>query len=249
MLPRGQASRESEICSFLRHSVRPVAESADGSARFCNARCGLLVHKSGAAWQRRTGGRRVTQPCLHCHRGRPQDCPRAPGVLPVWGYGFRGAGSVPRVSEDSTYVRKFQEGWRNCGIGADWWGEMVQTWGLRGSCVGLDGSGPGNGWRGRVTFFRVLGSEWVAEMRDGVWHPTRWSLGGRSNHRWRRLPSIPKCGWWPELALCRPGTGRGSLGRTECTHPEGALCTRRAARHVRTRRWRKGADRLLDGTP
>ena len=171
MLPRGQASRESEVCSFLRHSVRLLAEGVAGPARICNAGAGLLGHKSGAAWQRRTGGRsRVTQPCLHCHRAPTRDAPTgAWGLTPLWGLGFRAAGSIaraglkpaPTVCEGSTHVLIFQEGWRNCRIGADWWGEMVQTWGRRGSCVGLDGSGPGNGWHGRVTFFRVRGSEWV----------------------------------------------------------------------------------------
>ena len=34
---RGQASREGEVCSFLRHSVRLLAEGVAGPARICNA--------------------------------------------------------------------------------------------------------------------------------------------------------------------------------------------------------------------
>ena len=62
----------------------------------------------------------------------------------------------------------FQESWRNRGIGADWWEEVVQTWGRGGTCAGLDGAGLGNGWHGRVTFFRVRGSEWVGFGRGGA---------------------------------------------------------------------------------
>ena len=85
--------REGEVCSFLRHSVRLLAEGVAGPARICNAGTGLLGHKSGVAWQRRTGGRsRVTQPCLHCHRAPTRDAPTdAWGLTP-----FEGRVSGPR---------------------------------------------------------------------------------------------------------------------------------------------------------
>ena len=81
------------------------------------------------------------------HKGRPYGYL---GPYPVWGYGFRAAGSVPRVGEDSTHVLIFQEPWRNCGIGADWWGEMAQTW----------------GWAGRGWCWMGHGRERVARESD-----------------------------------------------------------------------------------
>ena len=154
--------REGEVCSFLRHSVRLLAEGVAGPARFCNAGAGCWDTKVAL---RGRGGQVDGAGSLSrvfTATGRPQGTPlRMPGALPRLRVGFPAAGSIPRVGESSTPVLIFQEGWRSCGIGADWWGEMVQTWGRRGSCVGLDGSGPGNGWHGRVTFFRVRGSESV----------------------------------------------------------------------------------------
>ena len=66
------------------------------------------------------------------------------------------------------------------GIGAEIGGdEMVQTWGRGGSCVGLDGSGPGNGWHGRVTFFSGTGERvgrvWARVCGRGV----RWGVRGK----------------------------------------------------------------------
>ena len=172
MLPRGQGSREGEVCSFLRHSVHLLAEVIAGPARICNAGAGCRDTKvaprgRGGQEDRGTeqGHSAVSSLPQGTHKGRPYGCL---GPYPVWVWGFRAAGSVPRVGEDSTYVRIFQEGWRKCGMRAVWWGEMVQTWGLGGSCVGLDGSGPGNAWRARVTFFRVRGSKWVGFGRGGA---------------------------------------------------------------------------------
>ena len=52
---------------------------------------------------------------------------RMPGALSRSGVGFRAVGSVPRVSEDSTDVRVFQEGWH-------------ESWD-RGGVVGRNGAG------------------------------------------------------------------------------------------------------------
>ena len=122
---------------------------------------------------------------------------------PYRGAGGGARGSVPRVGEDSTLVRIFQEGWRNCGIGADWWGEMVQTWGRGGSCVGLDGSGPGNGWRARVTFFRVRGSEWVG---FGGWGAARICVGASGGH-W--LSNMANARRWPQVQSWARGQAVG----------------------------------------
>ncbi len=163
--------RKREVCSFLRHSVRLLAEGVAGPARNCNAGAGCRDTKVAPRGRGGQGRRsRVTQPCLHCHLC-PSSCPGGKGCGDAW--------SVPRVGESSTRVRIFQEGWRNCGIGADWWGEMERTWGRRGSCVGLDGSGPGNGWHGRVTFFRVRGSEWVG---FGRWGAAEVCVGASGGH-------------------------------------------------------------------
>ena len=165
MFPR---KRGGEVCSFLRHSVRLLAEGVAGPARICNAGAGCWDTKVAPRGRGGQGDGAGSLSRVFTATGRPQGTPlRMPGAFPRLRVGFPAAGPVPGVGEDSTDVRMFQEGWRNCGIGADWWGEMVQTWGRRGSCVGLDGSGPGNGWHGRVTFFRVRGSEWVGFGRSG----------------------------------------------------------------------------------
>ena len=50
--------------------------------------------------------------------------------------------------------------------------------------MGLDGSGPGTGWRERVTFFRVLGSEWVGFGRGCTAGGVRWGVRGKSGKQY-----------------------------------------------------------------
>ena len=160
--------RKREVCSFLRHSVRLVAEGVAGPARICNAGAGCRDTKVAP---RGRGGQEDGAGLLSRVFAAAHPCQTAHGRFtnrPYRGAGGGAWGSVPRVGEGSTLVRMLQEGWRNYGIGADWWVEMVQTWGRRGSCVGLDGSEPGNGWHARVTFFSGTGSEWVGCGRGCV---------------------------------------------------------------------------------
>ena len=85
--------REGEICSFLRHSVRLLAEGVAGPARICNAGAGCWDTKVALRGRGGQGGRnRVTQPCLHCHRAPTRDAPTdAWGLTP-----FEGRVSGPR---------------------------------------------------------------------------------------------------------------------------------------------------------
>ena len=87
----GQASREGEVCSFLRHSVRLLAEGVAGPARICNAGAGCRDTKVAPRGRGGQGGRsRVTQPCLHCHRAPTRDAPTDALGLPRLGVGFPG---------------------------------------------------------------------------------------------------------------------------------------------------------------
>ena len=79
MLPRGQGSREGEICSFLRHSVRLVAEGVAGPARICNAGAGCRdtkVAPRGRGGQVDGAGSlsRVFTLPQGAHKGRPYGC-------------------------------------------------------------------------------------------------------------------------------------------------------------------------------
>ena len=135
--PRGL---EGEICTILPHPVVFVAGSVGGPVQFCNVRCVLLCHRSDTAWQSRTGGRMVRLAVSSLPSGTHKGCRAptrdAPTVLTRWGQGFRAAGSVPRMSDDSTDVRVFQGGRQEFGIGADWWGEMAQMGSIGGMRVG-----------------------------------------------------------------------------------------------------------------
>ena len=207
MLPRGQASRESEICSFLRHSVRLLAEGVASPARICNAGADFWDTSVALRGRGGQGGLSKGHSAVSSLPQPTRDAPTDAWGLPRLGVGFPAAGSVPRVGEGSTRVRILQEGWRNCGIGADWWGEMVQTWGRRGSCVGLDGSGPGNGWHARVTFFRVRGSERVGFGR--------WGAAGVYRGHW--LSNMANARRWPQVQSRARGQAVGEgdgFGRT-----------------------------------
>ena len=108
MLPRGQASREGEVCSFLRHSVRLVAEGVAGPARICNAGAGCWdtrMAPRGRGGQGDGAGSlsriftatvrpRGTPLRNGTHKGRPYGCL---GPNPAWGQGFRAAGSIARA--------------------------------------------------------------------------------------------------------------------------------------------------------
>ncbi len=86
MLPRGQGSREGEICSFLRHSVRLLAEGVAGPARICNAGAGCRDTKVAP---RGRGGQVDGAGSLSrvfTATGRPQGTPlRMPGAYPLGG--------------------------------------------------------------------------------------------------------------------------------------------------------------------
>ena len=77
MLPRGQASLESEVCSFLRHSVRLVAEVVAGPARICNAGAGCRdtrVAPRGRGGQEDGAGLLSRVFTATAHKGRPYGC-------------------------------------------------------------------------------------------------------------------------------------------------------------------------------
>ena len=58
-----------------------------------------------------------------------------------------------------------------------------EKWCRRGDYVGRVwgwmGQGRGNGWRGRVTFFRVLGREWIGFGARGCGRGVRWGARGK----------------------------------------------------------------------
>ena len=119
--------REGEFCSFLRHSVRTFAEGVAGPARICNVGAGFWDTRVAP---RGRGGQGDGAGSLSRVFAAAHPCQTAHGRFtnrPYRGAGGGARGSVPRVGEGSTAVRIFQEGWRKCGIGADWWGEMAQT--------------------------------------------------------------------------------------------------------------------------
>ena len=177
MLPRGQASREGEICSFLRHCVHLLAEGVAGPARICNAGASFRdtkVAPRGRGGQEDRGTEQgysavsSLPPCAH--KGRPYGClghnPAGGRVsVPRGQYARAGLKPAPTVCEGSTHVRMFQEGWRDFGIvaGLGWIGG--KKWRRRGEEVGRAWGWMGQG-RERVAresdaFFGVWGSEWV----------------------------------------------------------------------------------------
>ena len=88
----GQGSREGEICSFLRHSVRLLAEGVAGPARICNAGAGCRdtkVAPRGRGGQGDGAGSlsRVLPQGAHTATGRPQGTPlrMAWSRNPAWG--------------------------------------------------------------------------------------------------------------------------------------------------------------------
>ena len=122
----------------------------------------------------------------YTHKGRPYGCL---GPNPAWGQGFRAAGSIaraglkpaPTVCEGSTHVRIIQEGWRNCGIRADWWGrngaDVVKRWYVCG--VGWVSAGEWMRARESDVFFGYGGSEWVGMWARGcVDRGVRWGVRG-----------------------------------------------------------------------
>ena len=148
----------------LLHSVAFVAGSAAGPGQFCNAGVCNSGHKCRAAWQKKRteagslsslpqgahkGRRAPTRDAgcpqgtqgAHKGRGRPQGMPQR--YFPVGGRVSgprvgRAGGFATRLNrvEDSTDVRAFQDRWRICQSGADWWGEMTQAWGRGWACAG-----------------------------------------------------------------------------------------------------------------
>ena len=161
MLPRGQTLREGEICSFLLHSVVFVAGSVAGPARICNVGAGFWDTRVAP---RGRGGQGDGAGSLSRVFAAAHPCQTAHGRFtnrPYRGAGSGARGSVPRVGEGSTDVRIFPEGWRNCGIGADWWGEVAQSWGSVGRAWGWMGQCRERVAREGDAFFGVLGSEWA----------------------------------------------------------------------------------------
>ena len=113
---------------------------------------------------------------------RPNGC-LAPD--PGWGSGFGAAGSVPRVGEDSTYVRSLQGGWRNRGIGDGLVGRNEAGVGTRWGVCGVGWVRAGNGWRGRVTLF--LGYGGANRARAGETVPpggALWDIRGTLAKQW-----------------------------------------------------------------
>ena len=190
--------------------MRIVAESASGPARFCNARCVFLCHRSDTAWQSRTGG------AGSAAGGRFSTSQRMPGGLPVQGYGLRAAGSVPRVGEGSTHVRMIQGGWRECGVRADWWGEIEQGWGLVGRARGRVGQGRERVAREGDAFFGVRGREWIGVGRGGEAAVRVGVYGGR---------------WLSNMANVRAMAVDSELGAAAGTRP-GVAPTCRLREHL-----------------
>ena len=140
--------REGEVCSFLRHSVRLLAESVAGPARICNAGAGCWDTKVAP---RDRAGQGDGAGSLSRVFAAAHPCQTAHGRFtnrPYRGAGGGARGSVPRVGEGSTFVLIFQEGWRNCGIGADWWGRNGAGVGMGRTWVVLDGARAGTGGAG-----------------------------------------------------------------------------------------------------
>ena len=151
--------REGEFCSFLRHSVRTLAEGVAGPARICNVGAGFWDTRVAP---RGRGGQGDGAGSLSRVFAAAHPCQTAHGRFtnrPYRGAGGGARGSVPRVGEGSTAVRIFQEGWRKCGIGADWWGEMAQSWGLVGRERGWMGQGRERVAREGDAFFGVRGRD------------------------------------------------------------------------------------------
>ena len=98
--PLSPREREGEVCSFLRHSVRLLAEGVAGPARICNAGAGCRDTKVAP---RGRGGQVDGAGSLSrvfTATGHPQDCHRAPtrdAPTDAWGLTpFEGRVSGPR---------------------------------------------------------------------------------------------------------------------------------------------------------
>ena len=137
---------------------------------------------------------------FRCHRTPAGDAGHPQG-MPLRSFPVGGRVSGPRVGraggfatrlyrvEDSTDVRAFQDRWRICQSGADWWGEMTQAWGRGWACAG----------QGRVRamaraeresdgFFGVLGA-------NGAGCGRGWATGvcaGASEGHWLRAYQTTK---------------------------------------------------------
>ena len=186
--------------------MRLLAEGVAGPARICNAGAGCWdtkVAPRGRGGQGDGAGslsriftatvRPQGTPLRNgTHKGRPYGCL---GPNPAWGQGFRAAGSIaraglkpaPTVCEGSTHVRIIQEGWRNCGIWADWWGrngaDVVKRWDVCGigwgsagervaqesdvffGCGGASGSGVGEVVSAGVCV-GASGGHWLSNMAN-----------------------------------------------------------------------------------
>ena len=96
-LPRGQASREGEVCSFLRHSVRLLAEGVVGPAPICNAGAGFRDTKVAPRGRGGQGDGVGSLSCVFTATGRPQGTAlRVLGAVnPALGVGFPGRGVGP----------------------------------------------------------------------------------------------------------------------------------------------------------
>ena len=148
MLPRGQASREGEVCSILRHSVRFVAEGVAGPARICNAGAGFRDTKVAPRGRGGQGGRsRVTQPCLHCDRAPTRDAPTdAWGLTPLGDMVSGPRGRFLAWARIARLCLSFKRGGEIAGSGRI----GGEKWCRRGEEVGRARDWVGQGWE-RVT--------------------------------------------------------------------------------------------------
>ncbi len=154
--PRGRKKSVLQIARRPQHRCSRESGKAN-SVRFCDILCAPLLRVSPVPresvmpervfWDtkvapRGRGGQGDGAGSLSRVFAAAHPCQTAHGRFvnrPCAGGGARG--SVLRVGEGSTAVRIFQEGWRNCGIGADWWGEVAQSWGSVGRAWGWMGQG------------------------------------------------------------------------------------------------------------
>ena len=106
------------------HSVAFVAGGAGGATRICNGGAGFWgtsVAPRGRVGQGAVASFRRSYGCL--------------GPIPRLGVGFPRGRSLAWARVARLCVC-FKGAGEIAGLETDWWGEMAQTWGLRGSCVG-----------------------------------------------------------------------------------------------------------------
>ena len=149
--------REGEVCSFLRHSVRLLAEGVAGLARICNAGAGCWDTKVALRGRGGQGDGAGSLSRVFTATGHPQDCPRAPtrdaptdapGPSP---FGGMVSGPRSRLLAWARIARlcvSFKRGGEIAGlrrIGGEKWcrrgDEVGRVWGWMGQGRGMGGTG------------------------------------------------------------------------------------------------------------